>query len=793
MNGTLARVRTSFYFVVTLAQALFALLLLEGVAVRAGEEKPAARRDPENQLFRRAPMAVATRSIVVPLATNLHLAFDSELLRTHSVWRGTGLNLYGPPFHGRSDRFICDYDGDDLWSSPPVFPWSVDAIPKADQLKRPASARFIGMSTGEGRVTFIYELELSRGGTVRIHETPSRSVLQEKDFVVRRVEVGPCERDLWFLAQAYPGQFATNQPAFGAVMQREGDVLVTVVRGGVLVEPRVVSTAYEQELWLERDDNEAGLMRIPIEGDEARVYVKIPARREPLAFEVASVIFATSEEARRVAETFQREIVAAPDLDGLFRHKTNKPVRLAKEWVSPTVVNKTSGDDFFRVEHLSIPEDLDLRITGMDFLSTGELAVCTWTGDVFIISNLEDEGRGTVFRRFARGLNEPMGLKVFRDQIYITQKCELTRLLDTDGDGEADLFENINADWGFNGHYHAFTMGPARNRGGDWFVFINGTGTVWELPYMGWCLKISADGRRSEGFCSGLRSPNGFGFFGPEEDLFATDNQGHWIGACKMNHLKQGRFYGYPSSQPAPLENFDQPTRFDPPAVWFPYSLSKSASGIAVIADERFGPFQVQMLVGYFQDAIVMRVFLEKVGGEWQGAVWPFARGFQSGVNRLAFGPDGHLYVGGGKGGQWAGAVGPKRHALDRVSWTGKAPFEVSEVRALADGFELVFTEPVEKSAASIPDNFDVVQFAYKFHGDYGSPQVDHQGVENSSTGIRVIEAAVSADQRSVRLKLEGLKRGFVTAFRLIDIVSAEGKPLRQIEFWYTLNHLPRK
>ena len=50
----------------------------------------------------------------------------------------------------------------------------------------------------------------------------------------------------------------------------------------------------------------------------------------------------------------------------------------------------------------------------------------------------------------------------------------------------------------------------------------------------------------------------------------------------------------------------------------------RSASGLATIADDRFGPFQGQMLVGEFQNASVVRVALEKVNGQWQGAVFPF-------------------------------------------------------------------------------------------------------------------------------------------------------------------------
>ena len=82
--------------------------------------------------------------------------------------------------------------------------------------------------------------------------------------------------------------------------------------------------------------------------------------------------------------------------------------------------------------------------------------------------------------------------------------------------------------------------------------------------------------------------------------------------------------------------------------VWFPYKWVRSASDIVEITDDRFGPFKGQMLVGDFQNAVLTRVQLEKVNGEWQGAVWPFLKGFQSGVNRMVLGNDGQLYVGSG-------------------------------------------------------------------------------------------------------------------------------------------------
>ena len=310
---------------------------------------------------------------------------------------------------------------------------------------------------------------------------------------------------------------------------------------------------------------------------------------------------------------------------------------------------------------------------------------------------------------------------------------------------------------------------------------------------MGWALRTRSSRApeiKTQPIASGLREPNGLGTFGPDRDIFVTDNQGNWIAACKLNHLQPGKFYGHPSAKPAPENEYGKTTKFDPPAVWFPYKLVRSASGFVEIPDDRFGPFKGQLLVGDFQNALVTRVFLEKVNGEYQGAVWPLLKGFLSGVNRLAFGPDGNLYVGGCQR-TWA-AVAPLEAALERVSFTGKVPFEVREARAQRDGFELTFTQPVEPASAGNVESYDVTQYTYRYTAKYGSPELDHEGRENRATGITVTKVEVSADRLKVRLYLQGWKTGYVTTVRGTDVKNAAGQPLVNPTFYYTLNQVPK-
>ena len=119
-----------------------------------------------------------------------------------------------------------------------------------------------------------------------------------------------------------------------------------------------------------------------------------------------------------------------------------------------------------------------------------------------------------------------------------------------------------------------------------------------------------------------------------------------------------------------------------PPCIWFPYGrMGQSASEPSWdTTGGKFGPFAGQCFVGDQTKSIVMRVYLEKVNGRYQGACFPFRSGFECGVNRLAFGPDGSLYVGMTNRG-W-GSVGGKPYGLQRLVYTGVLPFEIHDHEA---------------------------------------------------------------------------------------------------------------
>lgn len=461
-------------------------------------------------------------------------------------------------------------------------------------------------------------------------------------------------------------------------------------------------------------------------------------------------------------------------------------------------------DDFYRITTLTIPEEINLEASALEWLPDGRMAVGTRRGDIYLVSNQASaDGQGVTFRKFAGGLHEILGLAWRDGWLYVTHRPEISRIRDLDGDDQADVFETHCNGWGINGDYHEYAFGSKFDREGNIWVVLCLTGSFGsDALYRGWCLRVGPDGKAIP-TCSGVRSPGGIGA-NLAGDMFYTDNQGPWNGSCGLKHLQPGAFVGHPGGNKwyDKAEKFMGPRPKDPQsesrmmseaaripelyptAVFFPYpKMGQSSSGIlADASDGKFGPFPGQMFVGELTHSTLNRVFLEKVKGRYQGACFPFRAGFKSGTLALQQSPDGKVYVGETNRG-W-GSRGPQPFALERLEWTGSTPFEIHEMRALPDGFELTFTQPVDKATVEKLDAYELQTYTFIYQASYGSPEVDH-------THPKIVSATVGEDGRSVVLKLEAMAIGHVHELKLPGVRSAEGHPLLHKEAYYTLNATP--
>jgi len=486
-------------------------------------------------------------------------------------------------------------------------------------------------------------------------------------------------------------------------------------------------------------------------------------------------------------------------------------------------------EDFSKIMKVATPEGIILEVGGLVTMPNGDLAISTRRGDVFIVEN--PTSSRPYFRKFASGLHEILGLAYKDGALYCAQRGELTKLVDNNQDGKADVYETIYS-WPLSGHYHEYSFGPKIASDGSFFVTANvafGSEEWWRgesrVPWRGWTMRITEDGKM-EPWATGMRSPAGIGLL--NDELFYTDNQGDWMGSGALWRIEKGDFLGHPGGlawtgmpnsplklteaqfnskidprkvknekgryiKPENVVNEEFKTLFDMkkefpelrlPAVWLPHGiLGISNSEPLIIPKGHFGPFEGQTLVGDQGMSMISRVFMEKVNGEYQGASFMFRSGFRSGVLRMSWARDSSLFIGETNRG-W-GSAGEANEGLQRLVWNNKTPFEMKAVRAMADGFEIEFTMPVDQKSAEDLASYSVESYVYKYHPVYGSPPVNVEKL--AIKGVKL-----SADGLKARIIVDNLRRYYIHTIKLEGLRERDNfQSLVHPTAYYTLNNIP--
>ena len=183
------------------------------------------------------------------------------------------------------------------------------------------------------------------------------------------------------------------------------------------------------------------------------------------------------------------------------------------------------------------PWDSWIRPSGLDFYPDGRLAICTYVGDVWIAKGIDNDLKEVEWQRIATGLYDPFGLKIVNNEIYVTCRDRIVRLKDFNSDGEVDFYESFFADTDVS-HIpvQAFNYSLQTDSKGNFLYSKRGQYTTDDEP--GHILRISPDGKKQESIAIGFRAPNGV-TVGPNDKIFASDNQGTWMPANKINLIEK--------------------------------------------------------------------------------------------------------------------------------------------------------------------------------------------------------------------------------------------------------------
>ncbi|TWT48000.1 Cytochrome c [Rubripirellula amarantea] len=434
-------------------------------------------------------------------------------------------------------------------------------------------------------------------------------------------------------------------------------------------------------------------------------------------------------------------------------------------WPEQVITVGTLGleEGGYVLDTLTLPDATDsntwFRTSALDFYSDGRMAICTYGGDVWVVSGIDTDLMDLRWKRFAAGLYEPLGLKIVDDYVYVTCKDRIVRLHDRDRNGEADFYESFSADTDVSVNFHAFNFDLQTDSEGNFYYAKSGHGADSDLP--GVVFKISPDGKNREVYSTGFRTPNGMGVLPGDTSTLArivnSDNQGQWTPASKINLLKPGGFYGWVPTYSIPgmwepgggaidITQVQAPETFEPPLVWMPQEFDNSSGGQIYVEDHRFGPLSKHLLHTCFGKGWMSYLMIQDVGELSQAAIVKLPFNFATGIMRGRVNPkDGQVYATGLQGWNGGGRVGLADGGIQRLRYTGKPAPMVVDARVVPGGLELDFNFKLSPSSAKDIASYVGNQWDYQWSRNYGSdqyvPGTQEQGTEPLAIESVVVES----------------------------------------------------
>jgi len=406
-----------------------------------------------------------------------------------------------------------------------------------------------------------------------------------------------------------------------------------------------------------------------------------------------------------------------------------------------------SGSAAYVRDRIPLPLDnpwrRPVRPTSIAFFKDGRAAVGTVDGDLWIVSGLEKTLAAVSWRRFTCGLHEPYSVAIRDGEIFIFDRSGLKRLHDRDGDGMADFHEWFCHDFWQSAETRDFPHDMALRPDGGFYLIKGGQQNDHLSKHSGRVLSISTGGDRVEIFSSGHR--NGFLGIDPDSgDLFACDQQGHWIPATPVQRLHRGGYYGFKRAAP---HGVPEPGIEDP-ITWLPHRAAQSAVDVVMVRDQRLGALAGSLVcIDYFRPGL-LKVFST-------GAAVRLAPAFDFPLLKGAINPlDGNFYL---VGFQIWGTAAKDPAGFGRL----RRDRTVSDVTprgvvAGKQGIVLHFNTRIDPALRGDLARYHLQGWNYRRTSGYGSGHFRSDGSDGQDP-VAIARVHVSGDRRSLFLHVPGM------------------------------------
>ncbi len=400
------------------------------------------------------------------------------------------------------------------------------------------------------------------------------------------------------------------------------------------------------------------------------------------------------------------------------------------------------------------PWKRNVRPCDLEFFPDGRAVILTFDGDVWLV-----EGLGTdaaAWSRFASGLHEPQSLCLIGEVIHVFDRNGIVKLIDSDGNGEADWYANVSNIVAQSAETRNYPMDIIPAREGGFYLALGGQIGSTIGKYNGVVVKVASDGARFDVIATGFRQP--YLGYDPETGILtASDQQGNWKPATPVYRVEEGRYFGF---QPEKFKGkVRHPAPIAPPEVWIPHFINQSGASQVWIKQRdgnkpSMGALNGSLIhIGYNRPEI-FKVYLDAEG--IQGAVMPLLSGFPAGLLNGRVNPrDGLLYL---TGFQIFGSSGSRVSGLFRVR-PGAAPnWLPREIRAEKRGILMSFDAPLSGALVNELGRYTADRWNYHQTHQYGSGNYRTDNDQPGQEAIPVSSAKLSKDGKSLFLGIRDMR-----------------------------------
>ena len=459
---------------------------------------------------------------------------------------------------------------------------------------------------------------------------------------------------------------------------------------------------------------------------------------------LASVIVPPSPAALRFSVAVGGE--AAPIVaEASGTASTTPPVR----WPQTVTTQGTLANDSgaFVMDRVAIPTTnpwrRNVRLADIAFPAPDQAALVTFDGDVWTAAGLDGNLERVVWRRFTSGLHEPLGIAARAGRLFVFDRNGIWRLMDADGNGEADRHELVANVFAQTAETREFAMSMRIAPDGAFIIAKGGQVGATRGRDNGSVMRVEADGSGATTLGWGLRQP--FASVDPRSGLvISSDQQGNYVPSTPIHIVRDGQYYGFlPDAQPK--ERYPAPIA--DPLVWVPHAVSASASGQVWLADARMGPLNdALVLINYYRPELLL-VRIDERAARLRAAVATLTSDFDFAPLAGAVNPaDGQLYVTGFR--IW-GTDAEAISGLSRYRYTGAPVTVPREAVATDEGVLLTFDVGLDPAAAGEAANYSAERWNYRRTSAYGSPHFRLDG-SRGQDALVPSSAYVSPDRRRV-------------------------------------------